>query len=78
MDKLDIERISKKEGIWHEVHSGCCYATPRYPRTRASPEQVDALLKNIKLDDLIKAQIDEIFEVRTFKEDFKSYLESLV
>jgi thiamine biosynthesis protein ThiI len=23
-DKLEIERLSKKLGIWQEVHAGCC------------------------------------------------------
>lgn len=78
MDKLEIEQLSKKLGIWHEVHAGCCYATPRYPRTRADPTAVDAMLKDLKLDDLIMEQFDSVLEVRSFKEDFRSYLESLV
>ena len=78
MDKLEIERLSKKLGIWHEVHAGCCYATPRYPRTRADPSEVDAMLKDLRLDDLIMEQFDNVLEVRSFKEDFRSYLESLV
>ena len=78
MDKLEIEQLSKKLGIWHEVHAGCCYATPKYPRTRSDPAAVDAMLKDLNLDDLIMEQFGSVLEVRSFKEDFKSYLESLV
>lgn len=78
LDKLEIEQLSKKLGLWHEVHAGCCYATPRYPRTRASPETVEAMLKGIKLEDLITEQFGNVLEVRSFSEDFKGYLESLV
>lgn len=78
MDKLEIEQLSKRLGIWHEIHAGCCYATPRYPRTRASPETVEAMLNDIKLDDLITEQFGNVLEVRSFKEDFKGYLDSLI
>ncbi|MFH1821847.1 MAG: hypothetical protein ABH852_05365 [Methanobacteriota archaeon] len=78
LDKLEIERLSKRLGIWHEVHAGCCYATPKYPRTRSGPAEVDAMLKGLKLDELIMGQFGNVLEVRSFKEDFVSYLESLV
>ncbi len=77
MDKLEIECLSKSLGIWHEVHAGCCYATPKYPRTRANHEAVDALLKEAKLDELIAEEFGNVLEVRSFREDFKGYLDSL-
>lgn len=77
LDKLEIERLSKRLGIWHEVHAGCCYATPKYPRTRADPEVLDELLDELRIDELIGREFGNVLEVRTFGEDFKSYLESL-
>jgi thiamine biosynthesis protein ThiI len=77
LDKLEIERLSKKLGIWHEVHAGCCYATPRYPRTRADPGVVDEMLDELHIGDAVTKEFENVLEVRTFKEDFKNYLETL-
>lgn len=77
LDKLEIERLSKKLGIWHDVHAGCCYATPRYPRTRADSATVDAMLERLRLGELILKEFGNVLEVRTFEENFKGYLEAL-
>lgn len=76
-DKLEIERLSKKLGTWHEVHAGCCYATPRHPRTRADSATVDALLERLRIGEFISKEFGNILEVCTFEEDFKGYLETL-
>ncbi len=76
-DKLEIEQLSKKLGIWHEIHAGCCYATPKYPRTKADPESVDALLNGLGISDLVSNEFGNVLEVRSFKEDFKAYMESI-
>jgi thiamine biosynthesis protein ThiI len=76
-DKLEIERLSKKLGIWQEVHAGCCYATPKNPRTRADPAALDALLDGLNIKELISKGFQNVLEVRTFEEDFKGYLETL-
>jgi thiamine biosynthesis protein ThiI len=77
-DKLEIERLSKELGIWHEVHTGCCYATPRYPKTRANPNVLNELLDKIHIGKLISKEFKNVLEVRTFEEDFGAYLETLV
>jgi len=77
LDKLEIERLSKHLGIWHEVHAGCCYATPKYPRTQADPKVLDGLLDELRIDEMINREFENVLEVRTFKEDFKGYLETL-
>jgi len=77
LDKLEIERLSKQLGIWHEVHAGCCYATPKYPRTRADPKVLDGFLDELRIDEIINREFGKVLEVRTFKEDFKGYLEML-
>lgn len=76
-DKIEIERLSKKLGIWHDVHAGCCYAVPKHPRTRADSEVVDKLLDELHIEDAISKEYENILEVRTFDEDFKGYLEKL-
>lgn len=77
-DKLEIERLSKELGIWHEVHAGCCYATPRYPRTRAKPEVLDEMSRELRIERVIEEQFTHMLEVRTFEEDFRGYLKTLV
>jgi thiamine biosynthesis protein ThiI len=76
-DKLDVERLSKKLGLWHEVHAGCCYATPKHPRTRADQKTVDAMLTKLNIAGMISKELENVLEVRTFEEDFKAYLEKL-
>jgi thiamine biosynthesis protein ThiI len=77
LDKEEIEKLSKKLGIWNEVHAGCCFATPKYPRTRAEPEVLEKLLENSEIQKAIQQGFHKILEVRTFEEDFKGYLLSL-
>jgi thiamine biosynthesis protein ThiI len=77
LDKLEIEQLSRKLGIWHEVHAGCCYATPKYPKTRADPAALDAMFKELGMEGLMNEEFGNVLEVRTFKEDFRRYLETL-
>ena len=77
LDKLEIERLSKRLGIWHEVHAGCCYATPKYPRTQADPRVLDELLDELHIDEAIPKEFENVLEVHTFEEDFRGYLEKL-
>jgi len=76
-DKIDVERLSKKLGLWHEVHAGCCYATPKHPRTRSDPKTVNDMLAKLDIDEMISIELKKVLEVRTFEEDFKAYLEKL-
>jgi len=77
LDKEEIGKISKELGIWHEVHAGCCFATPKYPRTRAESEVLDRLIADPEIQRAIQKGFHEILKVRTFEEDFKGYLETL-
>ncbi len=76
-DKVEVERLSKRMGVWHEVHAGCCYATPRYPSIRGDIDKLNGILENLKLDEAIAKEFDNTLEVRTFEEDFEGYLEKL-
>ncbi|MEW6592237.1 MAG: hypothetical protein AB1305_00895 [Candidatus Hadarchaeota archaeon] len=77
MDKIEIERLSKKLGLWHDVHAGCCYATPKHPRTKADSAVVDSMLERLKVGDFIAKELENSIEIRTFEEDFEGYLEKI-
>lgn len=77
LDKEEIGKTSKELGIWHEVHAGCCFATPKYPRTRAEPEVLDRLIADPGIQKAIQMGFHKILEVHTFEEDFRGYLEAL-
>jgi thiamine biosynthesis protein ThiI len=77
LDKEEIEKLSKKIGIWHEVHAGCCYSTPKYPRTSAEPKVLDDFVKSTTILGVLKWGFERALETRTFEENFEEYLESL-
>ncbi|KUO42954.1 MAG: hypothetical protein APU95_01125 [Hadesarchaea archaeon YNP_N21] len=77
LDKNEIEEISKGARIWQERHAGCCYATPKYPRTRAKAEIVDKIVEELGVPGMILENLGRIMEVKTFEEDFEGYLLSL-
>lgn len=77
LDKAEIEKLSKKIGVWHEVHAGCCYATPKYPRTSAEPKVLDEFVKSTTIPGVLKWGFERVLETRTFEENFEEYLESL-
>ncbi len=73
-DKLEIEKTSKKLGIWQERHAGGCTALPKHPRTRASANELNEIMSKLQIDGLIQANLEQAMEVRTFKEDFQTFL----
>jgi thiamine biosynthesis protein ThiI len=50
MDKLDIERLSKKFGLWSSSHAGGCKAVPSFPVTATSPEELDRIFTGLGLN----------------------------
>ncbi len=76
-DKVDVEKLSKKMGVWHEVHAGCCYATPRYPSIGGDVGKLNEILETLQLDEIIAKEFGTALEVRDFDEDFEWYLEKL-
>lgn len=74
LDKLDIEKMSKKMGIWQQRHAGGCSAVPRHPRTRADASLVDELSKRLHLDEIIQENLDQAIEGHTFGEDYQDFL----
>lgn len=66
-DKLEIERLSKKLGLWQAHHAGGCSASPKRPRTRANASEIDELLGQLDVAGLVGKCVKELVEVRTFK-----------
>jgi len=66
-DKLEIERLSKKLGLWQAHHAGGCSASPKRPRTRAKASEIDELLGQLDIAGLIGKCVKELVEVRTSK-----------
>lgn len=66
-DKLEIERLSKKLGLWQAHHAGGCSASPKRPRTRARASEIDELLGQLDVAGLVEKCVRELVEVRTFK-----------
>jgi thiamine biosynthesis protein ThiI len=78
LDKEEIEKLSKKLGIWHEVHAGCCFATPKHPRTRTELELLDKLIEAMDIQKVIEKEFKKVLEVRTFEENLEEFLTGLV
>ncbi len=66
-DKLEIERLSKKLGLWQARHAGGCSVFPKRPRTRAKASEIDELLGQLDIAGLVEKCVKELVEVRTFK-----------
>lgn len=77
-DKVEVEHLSKKIGVWHEVHAGCCYATPKHPSIRGDPGSLGDLMEKLGVEKLISNEFGNLLEVFNFEEDFEEYLEKLV
>lgn len=73
MNKEEITKLSKSEGVWKEDHAGCCLITPNKPKTNASPEDLDKEMEKINLEKLIRDSEDSILEVKNFDRDFDDY-----
>ena len=71
-DKLEIEKISKKFGIWQVRHAGVCSVLPKHPRTKAIASEIDELFDQLKLDELIRKNFKKVVEIRTFRENLRS------
>lgn len=71
-DKVEIEQMSKKLGIWSERHVGCCSVTPKYPVTRADLNIANNLYKELNLNKLIERQLKKAKELKSL-DDSKKY-----
>lgn len=65
-DKLEIERLSKKLGLWQAHHAGGCSASPKRSRTRAKASEIDELLKQLDVAGLVRKCVNGLAEVRKF------------
>jgi len=53
-DKIEIQRLSRRLGIWSEKHAGCCTATQRKPATETRIEVLDGLYARINIQVLVE------------------------
>ncbi|MFN4133180.1 MAG: hypothetical protein ACK4GQ_02290, partial [Candidatus Hadarchaeales archaeon] len=75
-DKVEVVEMSKRLGLWQEVHAGCCYATPRHPTTKARKDIVSTIEKKIGLESLISQEFKNILESHDFSEDLRRFLDA--
>ena len=74
LDKLEIERLSKRLGLWRERHAGGCKALPKRPRTRVDARDLDEFVIKLKIDRLVRENYRRAKELRTFKTSARSLL----
>jgi thiamine biosynthesis protein ThiI len=79
LDKVEIERISRKIGLWREKHVGCCSATPSKPATGTRVEVLDDLYEKLNIGALVEAKFKERLEmkIRSESDIDELYLRSL-
>ncbi|MEM3402297.1 MAG: hypothetical protein QW179_03895 [Candidatus Hadarchaeales archaeon] len=75
-DKVEVVEMSRRLGLWEEVHAGCCYATPKHPTTKAKKDVALALAEKIGLESLIFEEFKNILELRDFREDLRGFLDA--
>lgn len=68
MDKEEIVKLARKFGISVEKHLGACRLVPRYPVTKATPEKLEQMYREIELDELINEVVKNVFWVRDPRE----------
>lgn len=61
LDKVDIERISRKIGVWSDKHVGCCSATPEKPVVAADRDALEQYYADLGIADLIESEKQRAF-----------------
>ncbi|MDR0912397.1 MAG: tRNA 4-thiouridine(8) synthase ThiI [Methanobrevibacter sp.] len=63
LDKVEIEKISKKIGTFRisELADGGCSAVPKYPETNADLEKVHKAIEDINQEEEVSKIMDEIY-----------------
>ncbi|MBU3904852.1 MAG: hypothetical protein KJ906_01740 [Nanoarchaeota archaeon] len=74
MDKEEIITLSKKFGIYREIHTGCCTVTPIRPVTRAEIEEAEMIFEDLELEDDIKKAMKKVI----YDKPSKSLLKKLI
>ncbi len=78
LDKQEIIELSRKLGLWHDTHAGCCFATPRHPCTKARLGMLEEFSADAEVRKAIRKGFKHFLEIRRFEEDFENYLTLLV
>lgn len=77
-DKIEIENLSKKMGIWSESHVGCCSAVPERPATRAKIEIAERLFERLELEKIIDNNFKKILKLKSLDKFPSRYLSSFL
>ena len=64
LDKVEIERLSRKAGLWREKHVGCCTATPSKPATGTRAEVLDDLYEKLNIAAIVENKFKERIDMR--------------
>lgn len=67
-DKVEIERVSRRVGLWREKHVGCCTVTPRKPATGARKEVLDELYEKLKIATVVENEFTKRLEIQVKSE----------
>ncbi|MBU7029063.1 MAG: hypothetical protein HXS48_19165 [Theionarchaea archaeon] len=62
LDKLDIIAIAERIGTYNISieKAACCDAVPQYPAIRAQLEKIEALERNMDIDDLVRTAVEQM------------------
>lgn len=74
LDKLEIEKMSKRMGLRQQRHAGRCSAVPKHPRTRSDASIVDEISKRLHLEEVVQKNLNQTMEIHTFTKDRRSFL----
>ncbi|MFQ6020639.1 MAG: 7-cyano-7-deazaguanine synthase [Candidatus Aenigmatarchaeota archaeon] len=73
LDKIEIEKLSKKLSIWFEKHVGCCELNPDRPITKARPEILDKLYQELDLEKIINKNLKNIQKIKSLEKPEKYF-----
>ncbi len=73
-DKLEIERLSKKFGIWSSSHAGGCKAVPSFPKTAADSKTLEKIFSELDLT----GELSRLYALRAEVKEPREVLEVAV
>jgi len=73
-DKIEIQRASRRLGIWCDKHAGCCTATPNKPVTEACIETLDELYARLNIQLLVNSGFEKRLDMQVKSPSDLDYL----
>ena len=69
LDKVEIQRLSRRLGVWRDKHTGCCSATPSKPATGTKVEILDDLFEKLNIQSVIENEFTRRLEIQVRSEE---------